>query len=180
MAEPNFNRLQISRQNYSSLPRRSLLVCATLVQNPANLGGLCRTAEIFRLDAVVVADLSLAQTAAFKNVAASAHHWQPILACPSTALKDWILHQKQAGYCAIALHLSPDAISLPDFVYPKKSVLVLGRELTGIPDDVAALCDCAIAIPQAGMVESLNVQTAAAIAIYEYARQHPLPEGTLS
>jgi tRNA G18 (ribose-2'-O)-methylase SpoU len=62
------------------------------------------------------------------------------------------------------------------FTYPKQSVLVLGRELIGIPVEIAGLCDAAIAIPQFGMVESLNVQTAAAIAIYEYGRQYPLTE----
>jgi tRNA guanosine-2'-O-methyltransferase len=36
-------------------------------------------------------------------------------------------------------------------------------------------CDRAIAIPQYGLVDSLNVQTAAAIALYEYVRQYPSP-----
>ena len=52
-----------------------------------------------------------------------------------------------------------------------KTLLLLGRELTGIPTDILALCDVALTIPQYGRVESLNVQTAGAIAIYEYNRQ---------
>ena len=173
---PAFGRASIPRDRYAELPRQDLVVCASLVQNPANLEGLCRTAEAFRVGLVVVTDVALTQDRAFKNLAASAHHWQPLQACAVSALPAWVVAQQQAGYCAIALHLRADAVPVFEFSYPPKSLLVLGRELTGIPMEVASLCDAAIAIPQFGMVESLNVQTAAAIAIYEYVRQYPLPK----
>ncbi|MBD2097941.1 RNA methyltransferase [Trichocoleus sp. FACHB-591] len=169
-------RPSIARDRYAQLPRQDLVVCASLVQNPANLGGLCRTAEAFRVGAVVVADLALTQNLAFRNLAVSAHHWQPLEACSVSALPAWIAAQQQAGYSAIALDLRADAVPLSGFSFPRRSVLVLGRELTGIPAEIANLCDLAIAIPQFGMVESLNVQTAAAIAMYEYGRQYPLSE----
>ena len=50
------------------------------------------------------------------------------------------------------------------------SVLVLGRELTGLADGIEQGCDLTLTLPQYGMAEFLNVQTAA-IAIYEYMRQ---------
>ncbi|HEY9750565.1 MAG TPA: RNA methyltransferase [Allocoleopsis sp.] len=174
MPMPLPHRTSIGRDRYAQLPRQDLIVCASLVQNPANLGGLCRTAEAFRIGSVVVADLALTQNLAFRNLAASAHYWQPLEACAVAALPDWLAAQQQAGYCAIALELRADAVPLSEFRYPQKSVLVLGRELTGVPVEVSQLCDAAIAIPQFGMVESLNVQTAAAIAMYEYGRQYPL------
>jgi tRNA guanosine-2'-O-methyltransferase len=123
---------------------------------------------------LTIADATLARTSAFKNLAASAHHWQPLTVCPPSELSDWTLHQKHTGYSAIALQPTPQAIPLPDFQFPKQALLILGRELTGIPPEIQILCDQTVVIPQAGLVESLNVQTAAAIAIYEYARQHRL------
>lgn len=51
------------------------------------------------------------------------------------------------------------------------SVLVLGRELTGLADGIEQGCDRTLTIPQYGMAECLNIQTAAAIASYEYMRQ---------
>ncbi|MBM2816337.1 MAG: SpoU rRNA methylase [Ignavibacteria bacterium] len=45
--------------------------------------------------------------------------------------------------------------------------LVLGNELTGIDDDVLALCDGSIEIPMYGTKHSLNVAVAAGIAAYE-------------
>jgi tRNA G18 (ribose-2'-O)-methylase SpoU len=165
------NRM-VSRDGHANLPRHSLIVCATLVQNPANLGGLCRTAEAFRLESLVLADGAIAQTPPFKNLSASTHHWQPFTICPIESLLDWLTQQQQLGYTLIALHTSSEAIHLTEFTYPRQSVLILGQELTGIPPSVLERCDQTVTIPQFGLVESLNVQTAGAIAIYEYVKQH--------
>lgn len=165
----------IHREQYKDLSRFPLIVCAALVKNPANLGGLCRTCEAFRLEAFVMADLGMAQTSAFRGVAASAHHWQPLAACSIDRLSTWLLEQKQADYSLIALQASPKAMSLAQFTFPWQSILVVGQELTGIPAEILLLCDHIVAIPQFGLVESLNVQTAGSIAIYEYVKQWQNP-----
>ena len=162
----------VSRADYSHLPRHSLIVCAALVQNPANLGSLCRTAEAFRLESLVLANLAITETHLFRNPAASTHLWQPMQNCPVEQLPDWIGQQQQAGYAVIALEANPQALALPQFTFPLRSVLLLGQELTGIPTATLALTNQAVTIPQFGLVESLNVQTAAAMAAYEYVRQH--------
>jgi len=169
------NHRSIHRNQYSALPRFPLVVCATLVQNPANLAGLCRTCEVFRLEALVLADLDVTQTSAFRAVAASAHHWQPLHACSIDRLVPWLLKQKEAGYSLMALQASAEAQDLTQFRFPPRSVLVLGQELTGIPAEISALCDAIVSIPQFGLVESLNVQTAGSIAIYEYMKQWQTP-----
>lgn len=161
----------IDRQTYASLPRHPLIVCASLVQNPANLGGLCRTVEAFRLASLVLAEQSLVQTSAFRNLAASSYQWQPIEFCPLDDLPNWVSNHQNKGYFLIALDANPAATPLTQFAFPKNSVLLLGQELTGIPKGLLEQCDRTVTIPQYGFVESFNVQTAAAIAIYEYMRQ---------
>ena len=49
--------------------------------------------------------------------------------------------------------------------------IVLGSEGTGISQSVLAACDEAVAIPMANGVDSLNVASAAAVFLYEAARQ---------
>src|SRR5262249_23156873 len=49
--------------------------------------------------------------------------------------------------------------------------LVFGAEGKGIRPLVRRTCDAAISIPLAGQVESLNVSVAAAVLLYEAARQ---------
>ena len=39
--------------------RQSIVICASLVDKAPNLGGLCRTCEIFRADCLVVGDLNV-------------------------------------------------------------------------------------------------------------------------
>jgi tRNA guanosine-2'-O-methyltransferase len=129
---------------------------------------LCRTAEGFRIESVVLSNISLASSALFREVSASAYLWQPLQECALSSLPEWLEAQKMAGYTLVALQANRLATPLSDFQFPERSLLMLGRELTGIPAEVLE--------PQAGLVESFNVQTAAAIAMYEYACQHPLVE----
>ena len=155
----------------SSRPRHNLVLCASLVENPLNLGGLCRTAEAFCLAELVLPDLAIAATWPFRQTAASAHRWQPLSACAPAQLPVWLHQRRTQGQTALALTRSPSARSLWEYPFPERTVLVLGRELTGIPDTVLDCCDGAIAIPQFGQVESLNVHTAGAIAAHAYVQR---------
>lgn len=137
-----------------------------------NLGALCRTAEVFRLQQLVVPSLTVVENREFQKLAVSAHRWQPLAECSLKNLGDWIEHQRCAGIQVIALTRHPQAISLPIFRFPLRSALVMGRELTGIPPEIIACCQGAVEIPQFGQVDSLNVHTAAAIAAYAYISQH--------
>lgn len=160
--------MALFRTQYPNLPRHSLVLCAALVENPMNLGMLCRTAEAFRLEALVLSDLALAKGRKFRQVAVATHQWQPMTECAVEQLPDWLADRRQQGYTLIALDLQPQAIPLSEIDFPERTVLVLGRELTGIPPAVAAACDQAVVIPQYGIVQSLNVQAAAAMATYAY------------
>lgn len=161
--------------------RHGLVLCASLVENPMNLGAICRTAEVMRLESLVLPHLSLTTDWQFRKLAVSAHQWQPLVACPPEQLANWIGTQQRQGYTVLALAPPPSFLlpppssqtpqSLPKVAFPRQTVLVLGRELTGIPSEIVTRCDGAVSIPQYGLVESLNVATAAAIAAYEYVRQ---------
>ncbi|MEL6136522.1 MAG: RNA methyltransferase [Cyanobacteria bacterium J06628_6] len=148
-----------------------IIVCAALVQNPMNLGGLCRTCEVMGVQELVIPDLALTQSWEFRKLAASGQRWQPLSDCRPEQVVDWL--GQQTDYRRVALTVT-GAQQLTDYRFHKKTVLVLGQELTGVPKDVLAACEDAIAIPRYGQVESLNVHTAAAIALYEHRRQYPL------
>lgn len=159
-----------AQQAHSLKFHSSLIVCASLVENPMNLGGLCRTAEVLGVASLILPDLAIAQNWAFRKLSASAHYWQTLKECAPQGLPAWIARQKQQGYQVLAL--TPEGSrSLTTHCFAEKTALVLGRELTGVPETILTLCNEAIAIPQFGQVNSLNVHSAAAIAIYEYIRQ---------
>jgi len=137
-----------------------------------NLGALCRTAEVFGLRELVLPSLQWMDDWEFRKLAVSAHRWQPLAECPARELSGWITQQQQRGTVVIALTRHAQAISLPNFTFPEQVTLLLGQELTGIPEHLLEQCDRIVEIPQFGCVDSLNVATAAAIAIYAYLSQH--------
>jgi tRNA guanosine-2'-O-methyltransferase len=53
---------------------------------------------------------------------------------------------------------------------PKKSIIVMGAEKTGIPAEILVECDVCVEIKQWGVTRSLNVQTAAACVLFEWRR----------
>ena len=61
---------------------------------------------------------------------------------------------------------------LDEFALPWPCAWVFGHEGQGVADTVARQCRAVLAIPQPGGGESLNVAAAAAVCLYETARQH--------
>jgi len=77
---------------------------------------------------------------------------------------------KAEGWAVAALTPSPDAITLHEFSAATRSprvALVLGHEGDGLTDAALDACEFRVRIPIRPAVDSLNVATAAAIALYE-------------
>ncbi len=58
-----------------------------------------------------------------------------------------------------------------DFAFAADDILLLGKESAGVPTNVAEQCDAKLRIPIRADVRSLNLATAAALAIGEALRQ---------
>ena len=62
-------------------------------------------------------------------------------------------------------------LSYVDFAFQPADTLLLGRETSGLPDDVHAACDARMKIPMTPGARSLNVAVAAAMVTGEALRQ---------
>lgn len=71
-------------------------------------------------------------------------------------------------YSLLGLEQTAESAPLPGFAFPARTVLVLGREREGLPAQVLAALDGTVEIPQTGLLRSLNVHVAGALAAYEY------------
>ncbi|MEY4040074.1 MAG: hypothetical protein RLZZ52_942 [Actinomycetota bacterium] len=94
-----------------------------------------------------------------------------VLQVPWTRLPEWaearaLLHN--AGFHIAALALSDEAISLKTFAVnpPEKVALVLGSEGDGLSRQALDLADTVVTIPMLHGVDSLNVASASAVALY--------------
>ncbi|MEI6945753.1 RNA methyltransferase [Paraflavisolibacter sp. H34] len=74
----------------------------------------------------------------------------------------------------LATHLSQDAVNLYETDLTQPMALVFGNEQYGVSEEVRALTDGSLVIPQVGMIKSLNVSVACAVTLYEAFRQKQL------
>ena len=63
------------------------------------------------------------------------------------------------------------SVSYYDFKYASNDCIMLGKESTGVPDEVYDLCDEQVLIPMKNNTRSLNVAISAAIGLSEALRQ---------
>jgi tRNA G18 (ribose-2'-O)-methylase SpoU len=73
---------------------------------------------------------------------------------------------KKKGWSLVALEITKDAIDICEYEPADKVCLIVGHELTGVPEDILLLCDDVVMIPMLGKKESLNVAVASGIALH--------------
>jgi 23S rRNA (guanosine2251-2'-O)-methyltransferase len=142
----------------------ALVVCLDGVQDPHNLGAVCRVAEAAGCAGVVVPERRSAEiTPAVCKASAGAVEHLPVARVRNLA--DWLGDAKKRD--AWVYGAEADArVSYDSPDYSGRVVLVLGSEGRGLRPRVADACDERISLPDRGQVGSLNVSTAAAALVY--------------
>ena len=147
----------------------ALLVALDQVQDPRNLGAVCRSAEVAGAAGLVVPERRAAAVtaAACKASAGAVEHLE---IAHVRNLADWLDAAKEAGFWIWGADAGGDAVPWGvDLTGP--TVLVLGGEGKGLRPRVAAACDGLVALPQRGQIDSLNVSAAATALLFEALRQ---------
>jgi 23S rRNA (guanosine2251-2'-O)-methyltransferase len=162
-----------------------LVVVLDEVQDPQNLGSICRTAECAGCNGVVIPERRSAEVtpAACKASAGAVEHLE---VARVRNVADFLGQARKAGcwcYGASAEHVpgehapgdrnrypparrAPIPYDAPDY-RGAGVVLVLGSEGRGLRPRVSKACDELIALPVRGRVQSLGVSAAAAAVLYE-------------
>ncbi|XP_077469616.1 tRNA (guanosine(18)-2'-O)-methyltransferase TARBP1 [Stigmatopora argus] len=151
--------------------RGALLVVASLIDKPTNLGGLCRTCEIFGASALALDNLRHVTDKHFQSLSVSSELWLPLVEVKPLELADFLQVKKTEGYCIVGVEQTANSHGLQDYQFPEKTLLLLGNEREGIPANLLQLLDVCVEIPQQGVIRSLNVHVSAALLIWEYTRQ---------
>jgi len=148
-----------------------LLVALDQVQDPQNLGSVCRTAECAGAGGVVIPERRAAEvTPAVCKASAGAVEHLPVARVRNLA--DFLIAARGAGcwsYGAVAAGQEgrePVPYDRPEY-RGAGVILVLGSEGSGLRPRVAGACDELIALPIRGRIESLNVAAAASAILYE-------------
>ncbi|HEY1580102.1 MAG TPA: 23S rRNA (guanosine(2251)-2'-O)-methyltransferase RlmB [Terracidiphilus sp.] len=146
-----------------------LLLALDGVEDPQNLGALLRVADGAGVDGVVITERRSAPLSPVA-VKASAGASEHLRIAQVVNLVRSLEQLKQQNIWVIGLD-ERGATDYDRFDLTGNCVLVMGREGAGLHDLVRRTCDHLLRIPMAGGVSSLNVSTAAAVVLYEAARQ---------
>jgi 23S rRNA (guanosine2251-2'-O)-methyltransferase len=142
-----------------------LIVALDQVQDPQNLGSICRTAECAGVTGVVIPERRAAEVtpAACKASAGAVEHMR---IARVRNIADFLGEARDAGCWSYGASANGDTVpyAVPD--YSGGVVLVLGSEGSGLRPRVAGACDQLVSLPLLGRMESLGVAAAAAALLY--------------
>ena len=142
----------------------ALVVCLDEVQDPRNLGAVCRVAECAGAAGLVMPRRRTVEItpAVCRASAGAVEH----LAVARVAnLADWLGAAKEKGAWVYGAALD-GAVPYERPDYSGRVVVVLGSEGRGLRPRVARACDELVVLPVRGRVGSLNVSAAAAALLY--------------
>jgi 23S rRNA (guanosine2251-2'-O)-methyltransferase len=164
MAE--LNRATVA--DFKSTPKSPVVLVLDNVRSLHNVGAVFRTADAFALEKIWLCGITgrppqreITKTALGSEESVS---WEY---APTTVAA--LTQLKQAGYAVAAVEQTTGSVSLVQFQPPpgRPLALVLGNEVFGVDDEVLALCDAAVEIPQFGTKHSLNVSVAAGVVLWD-------------
>ncbi len=145
-----------------------LLVAPLWVAFEANLGTLLRTCD------AVGACMAVPDTPHYRNALAHGDtlgpNRQPCIHWLQVGKDRWIDRQRADGWQIIAVELADGAVSLPRLEPARqRTVVLLGHERGGIPDEQVDAADTCVEIPMIGQGASLNVAVAGSLVLYRLA-----------
>jgi tRNA (guanosine-2'-O-)-methyltransferase len=161
---------QRNRKLRAALDRRQpdLTILAENVRNPHNVAAMLRTS-----DAVGTLELhAVSAHGAFEQprlITGGTRGWVRTVLHPAIDVAVGRLHS--LGFQVLAAHFSDTAADYRTPDYTRPTAFLMGSELQGVSPAAARMADGHVVIPMRGFAESLNVSVAAALLLYEAARQ---------
>lgn len=159
---------RVTPEAYKQQAKIPLVVVLDNVRSMYNVGSLFRTCDAFSVEELILCGIT----------ACPPHKEITKTALGATESVDWrhytetteaVRSLKSQGYRVWAVEQVDTSVKLEDFIClpDEKYAIVLGNEVFGVDDEVLALCDGAIEIPQNGTKHSLNVSIAGGIVMWE-------------
>ena len=165
----------------AAAPRPQLLVASDGLTNAENIGLLVRNCAAFGVHALLV-DETTASPFLRRSVRNSMGTIfklpviEPDDAGPGSLVRA-LTDLRARGVRVLAAHLAAGARTIHDVNLAGDCCVVFGNEGAGVSPAVLAACDEPVLIPMSGDVDSLNVGSAAAVFLYEAARQRKKLKG---
>lgn len=140
------------------------------VQDPSNLGAVCRTAEALGLDGIIVSGgCDIFNPKALRAAMGSSLR---ICVIRTPSLPELLKQAESLGMLTLASTPATDAINVNSVEMTGGIICCVGNEGNGLTTETMNSCAKRITIPMAGRAESLNASAAAAILIWEISHKY--------
>lgn len=140
------------------------------VATPANVGSILRTAAALRVDDVwLTGQTAGPEVGGTKKTSLGSERFLTFHQVDDQAKA--VAAAKAAGYRVVGIELADGAVPLHRADLTGSVCLAVGHEDRGLSAATLGALDAVAFIPQLGRIGSLNVATAASIALYEARRQ---------
>ncbi len=142
-----------------------IVLIAHNIRSLWNIGSFFRTADALSVQHVHLTGYTAAPPRnEISKTALGAEEWIPWSTTENPL--DVIDARRNEGYEIVALEIAKGSVPLCDYVPRKPVCLIVGHEVTGVPEELLAVSDVRVHIPMNGKKESLNVSVALGIALY--------------
>ncbi|CAN5466173.1 RNA methyltransferase [soil metagenome] len=158
----------------STVRRHAVTVVLQDIRSMYNVGSIFRTADAMRIERLILTGYTpTPPRPEIKKTALGADETVPWLYEGDIFVA--LEAERARGSVLVALELTTTSVPISTLstlspTTPSRITLVLGNEISGVSDDVLAMCDISVEIPMEGVKHSLNVAVAAGIAMYEAIR----------
>lgn len=146
-----------------------LIVCLDAVQDPGNFGTILRTSEAAGASSVIALKGSVDAFAPKTLRSAMGSAFRLPIATDVNPM-DFLAKSRESGLKIVAATAEGET-SYSNFNWRQPAVIILGNEANGVSAELLEQSDARINIPLQTPVESLNVASAAAVILFEAARQ---------
>jgi 23S rRNA (guanosine2251-2'-O)-methyltransferase len=144
---------------------KPFILILDLLQDPQNVGALLRAADSVGMHGVVIQDRrGVAITPAVVNASSGAVEHLNVVQV--TNLVNAMKRLKELGVWMVGLTVGPNILPIDRADLNISIGMVLGSEGEGMRRLVRDTCDLLVTLPMRGHVQSLNVATAGAVAVY--------------
>ncbi|MEO7309194.1 MAG: RNA methyltransferase [Chitinophagaceae bacterium] len=145
------------------------------VFDPHNVSAVMRTCESVGIQDLFVLNTKIPTHKKFGERSSSSaakwltiHQYEDAAAC--------FAELRKRNFKVFTTWLGEGSVNLYKMNFTQPLAIVFGNEKTGVSDEIRALADGNMVIPQVGIIQSLNISVACAVTVYEAYRQKSLAQ----
>lgn len=143
------------------------------VHDPHNISAVMRTCESVGIQDIFVLNTKIPTHKKFgERSSSSAAKWVTIHQYDNA--EDCFAELHKRNFRIYTTWLGEGSLDLYAMDFSQPIAIVFGNEKTGVSDEIRALADGNMVIPQVGIIQSLNISVACAVTVYEAFRQKRL------